>query len=225
MERRTTLPCLRPIHSNYFGETFQLSRRDGRCNCRKSSSAATDVFTTQRLPTFISLHQPRESIMLKPLSYVLVASLLTACGGGGGGAGSGAAPAASTPPPAAAAPAPVATSPAVVLETPPAAPSGTKISGRQINQNSSGGNMSLTFTGMTDLNVGGDLNRLWLAAAQPGGTVTVGGASNTIVFGPSATPTTVTVTGSANTFYLPQDSKISLSGAGAAMSTIKYYKP
>jgi hypothetical protein len=155
--------------------------------------------------------------MIKPLSYVLVAGLLTACGGGGD-ASSGAAAAAA--PPGAAAPAQ-----AVVLETPPAATSSTIISGRSLNQNSSGGNMSVKFTGMTDLNVGGDLNRLWIAAAQPGGAVTVGGASNTIVFGPSATPTVVTVTGSANTFYLPEGSAIKLSGTGAAMSTVKYYKP
>jgi hypothetical protein len=179
----------------------------------------TDVFTIGRLLRFISLHQPHESIMIKPLSYALVAALLTACGGGGGTSPEAAAAATAAPPPAA------APTQAVVLETPPPATSSTILNSRSFNQNSSGGNMSVNFTGMTDLNVGGDLNRLWIAAAQPGGTVTVGGASNTIVVGPSATPTVVTVTGSANTFYLPQGSAIKLSGTGAAMSTVKYYKP
>lgn len=53
-------------------------------------------------------------------------------------------------------------------------------------------------------------------------------ASNALspfVFKPSATPATVTVTGSADTFYFPEGSKIALTGAGAALSTIKYYKP
>ncbi len=51
------------------------------------------------------------------------------------------------------------------------------------------------------------------------------GASNTLVFKPSASPAAVTVTGSANTFYLPEGSPITLTGPGAAMSTVKYFKP
>ncbi|THC42931.1 hypothetical protein C2862_15200 [Massilia sp. Mn16-1_5] len=89
----------------------------------------------------------------------------------------------------------------------------------------SSGDYQLSFKGATDLNVGGNLNRFWIDAAQAGGTVTVGGGQNTFVFKPSATPATVTVTGSANTFYFPEGSKIALSGAGAAQSTVKYYKP
>lgn len=89
----------------------------------------------------------------------------------------------------------------------------------------SGGNYTISFRGVTDLTVGGNLNSFWMDAAQPGGTVTVGGASNTFVFKPSATPATVAVTGSANTFYFPEGSTITLSGAGAPMSTIKYFKP
>jgi hypothetical protein len=94
-----------------------------------------------------------------------------------------------------------------------------------MNVGSSGGDLPISFNGATNLSVSGNLNRFWLSAAQPGGTVTVTGASNTLVFRSSATPTAVTVTGSANTFFLPEGSSIKLSGDGAAMSTVKYYKP
>lgn len=88
----------------------------------------------------------------------------------------------------------------------------------------SGGNYPFSFTKATSLSVSGDLNKFWLTAAQPGGTVSISGNQNTIVFRPSSTPASVTVTGSANTFYLPEGSAIKIEGAGAAMSTIKYYK-
>jgi hypothetical protein len=77
----------------------------------------------------------------------------------------------------------------------------------------------------TELTATGDLNNFWVSAAQAGGTVTINGASNTVVFKPSSVPTTVTVTGSANTFYLPEGSPIKIEGTGAAMSSIKFYKP
>ncbi|MFC4932486.1 DUF3060 domain-containing protein [Massilia sp. GCM10023247] len=160
--------------------------------------------------------------MNKPLMCVLVASLLTACGGGGGASGASA-PAAAAPAHAAA-PAPAATTPAVVLEAPPAAP-GINFNANRMTVGTSGSDYPITFSGATDLTVSGNLNRIWVAAAQAGGTVTVSGANNTIVFRPSAVPVTVTVTGSANTFYLPEGSPIKLEGAGAAMSAVKYYKP
>lgn len=159
--------------------------------------------------------------MIKSLPYLLIASLLTACGGGGGDPSEPAPASAAAPAPAAAMPA--ATAP-TVLATPPA-PAGANYSAGRMTTDTSGGNYQINFNSMTDLTVGGNLNSFWVGAAQPGGTVTVGGASNTFVFKPSATPGTVTVTGSANTFYLPEGSKITLTGAGAAMSTIKYYKP
>lgn len=161
--------------------------------------------------------------MIKPLSCVLVAALVAACGGGGDSSGS-APVAAAIPPPAAAAPAPAATSPAVVLETPPAAP-GLTISAGRMNIATSGGDYPVSFNGSTNLEVSGNLNRFWVTAAQTGGEATISGASNTFVFRPSATPAMVMVTGSANTFFLPEGSAIKLAGAGAAMSTVKYYKP
>lgn len=94
-----------------------------------------------------------------------------------------------------------------------------------MNTDVSANSYQINFNGVTDLTVGGNLNSFWVGAAQPGGTVTVGGASNTFVFKPSATPATVSVTGSANTFYFPEGSAIKLTGSGAAMSTVKHYKP
>jgi len=93
------------------------------------------------------------------------------------------------------------------------------------NNGSSGGTYLVKFSGATNLNLTGNLNSMWISAAQSGGTVTVDGASNTLVFQPTSTPTTVVVSASANTFYLPQGSAITLTGNGAAMSTVKYYKP
>ena len=155
--------------------------------------------------------------MIKSLSTALVAALLTACGGGGGGGTTSAvAPASAAPPP------PASTAP--VLATPPAA-SGVSMTTGRMNTDVSANSYQVNFNGATDLTVGGNLNNFWIGAAQPGGTVTVTGASNTIVFKPSATPATVTVTGSANTFYIPEGSAVKLTGPGAAMSTVKYYKP
>ena len=99
------------------------------------------------------------------------------------------------------------------------------MSTRAFSNTGNGGNYVVTFNAATDLTLNGDLNSLWLGAAQAGGSVTINGASNTIVFKPTSTPTTVSVTGSANTFYLPEGSAIKLEGSGAAMSTVKYYKP
>lgn len=120
-------------------------------------------------------------------------------------------------------PAPAVTTP-VIFENPPPTFLGSSFGGRSSNISASGGNYPISFTGVTDLTVAGDLNKFWLSAAQPGGTVTISGNQNTLVFRPSSTPATVTITGSANTFYLPEGSPIKLEGAGAAMSTIKYYK-
>lgn len=85
--------------------------------------------------------------------------------------------------------------------------------------------MAVSFNRGTNLNASGNLNSFWLNAAEAGGTVNITGSQNTVVFQPTAIPATVNVTGSANTFYMPEGSPITLSGAGAAMSTIKYYKP
>ena len=156
--------------------------------------------------------------MKKPLYCLLIAGLLSACGGGGGGSNGAPGPLAAVPPP------PVAATPPVVLEAPPAVAGFTLNTGR-LSVGTSGGDYPVSFNGVTDLTVSGNLNRVWVSAAQAGGTANISGATNTIVFRPGAVPATVTVTGSANTFYLPEGSTIKLEGAGAAMSTIKYYKP
>ena len=167
--------------------------------------------------------------MKKLLPSLIVAALLTACGGGGSDSPAPAAApvataAAPAAPAAAAAPAPAAPAP-VELASAPATPTGMSYTVGKLTASSTGTNYPVTFNGMTDLVLTGNLNNVWLAAALPGGTVTISGGQNTLVFRPSSTPTTVTVTGSANTFYLPEGSTIKLEGAGAAMSTIKFYKP
>lgn len=171
--------------------------------------------------------------MNKLLPSLVIAALLTACGGGSGDSAPTAAPVAAAAPatvpaPAAApapavAPAPAATSPTLVEA--PVAPNTMNLTSARFSTTGSAGTWVVNFSAATDLIVNGDLNRVWLGAAQAGGTVTINGASNTVVFKPTATPTTVTVTGSANTFYLPEGSAITLSGTGAAMSTVKFYKP
>jgi hypothetical protein len=203
-------------------ESFHQRRRDGFASCCKSLRAATNVLAVEPLLLFISLRHSHGTAMIKPLSCVLVAALLTACGGGD--SSGSAPPAAATPSPAAAAPAPGATSPAVVLETPPAAPNIT-IAASRMNIETSGGDYAVNFSGNTHLEVSGNLNRFWVTAAQPGGEATISGGSNTLIFRPGATPAIVTVTGSANTFFLPEGSALKLTGAAAAMSTVKYYKP
>lgn len=121
----------------------------------------SDLVKGKRLLRFISLRQPRESSMIKLLVPILITACLTACGGGGSDSPGSA--------PVSAAPAPAATAPAVVFATPPSASGSMTISSRQVNQNAHGANMSINFTGMTDLHIGGDLNRLWIGAAQTGG--------------------------------------------------------
>ena len=114
--------------------------------------------------------------MIKSLSTVLVAALLSACGGGGDSS-PGSAPVSAAPPSSAApSPGPAATSPVVVLETPPAA-TGLNLSAGAFNTNGSGANYQVNFNGATNLTVDGNLNHFWMGATQPGGTMTVGGAS------------------------------------------------
>jgi hypothetical protein len=174
----------------------------------------------------------RFAIMKQFLPLLLIAASLTACGGGGSdSSATNTAPAAAAPAPAAAAPvAPVAPAPAPTVTAPtlveaPVASGAVNMTAGRFSNTASAGNYSVNFSGATDLTINGDLNRMWLGAAQNGGSVTINGASNTIVFKPTSTPTTVAVTGSANTFYLPENSAITLTGTGAAMSTVKYYKP
>jgi hypothetical protein len=173
------------------------------------------------------------AIMKQFLPLLLIAASLTACGGGGSdSSATNAAPAAAAPAPAAAAavapaaaPAPTPTVSAPTLVEAPVASGAVNMTAGRFSNTGSAGNYSVTFSGATDLTINGDLNRMWLGAVQNGGSVTINGASNTIVFKPTSTPTTVAVTGSANTFYLPENSAITLTGTGAAMSTVKYYKP
>jgi hypothetical protein len=178
------------------------------------------------------------AIMKQFLPLLLIAASLTACGGGGSdSSATNSTPAAAAPAPAAAAPAAPAAPTAAPAPTPtptvtaptlveaPVATGAVNMTAGRFSNTASAGNYSVTFSGATDLTINGDLNRMWLGAAQNGGSVTINGASNTIVFKPTSTPTTVAVTGSANTFYLPENSAITLTGTGAAMSLVKYYKP
>jgi len=172
--------------------------------------------------------------MNKLLPSLIVAALLTACGGGGDDSPAPAAapssvapapapaPATTTPPPA---PATSTTAETVPYSSVPVASGNTTFNVGRLNTTASSSDYVVNFNGATDLTLNGNLNRLWLSAAQAGGTATINGESNVIVFKGNAIPATVTVTGSANTFYLPEGSPIKLEGTGAAMSTVKYYKP
>jgi len=165
--------------------------------------------------------------MNKLLPSLILAALLTACGGGGDSPAPATPTASAAPAPAAAAPAPAPAPTAaapVLYENPPPAPGGNFGAGT-MNVNGSNGSYPTTFNNTTNLNVTGNGNTFWLTAAAPGGTVIINGSSNTVVFRPSSTPSTVTVTGSINTFYLPEGSPIKLEGTGAASSVIKFYKP
>ena len=165
--------------------------------------------------------------MKKLIPSLLVAALLTACGGGGSDSPAAAtSPSVSvtpTPPPAAAAPTPPPAT-ASTVSTRPASP-GISITAGSFNTGTSGSSFAVQFNRGTNLTATGDLNSFWLNAAEAGGLVTIGGNQNTIVFQPTAIPASVIVTGSANTFYMPEGSPIKLEGSGAAMSTIKFYKP
>jgi hypothetical protein len=92
---------------------------------------------------------------------------------------------------------------------------------------SQGGNnqvWDMSFRAAIDMTVSGQLNKIWMAAATPGGNTIVTGNQNAIVFRPG-TETAVNVSGSGNVFYLVEGSPIKIEGSGAAGSTVTYYKP
>lgn len=158
------------------------------------------------------------------LSSLVAVAMLSACGGDGSDsqeAPLAATPAQETTP----APAPTPTTTTPTLVEAPAAPNGMTLSLKSYTHGSSGTSAVVNFTTTTNLKITGNLNSFWISAAEAGGTVSIDGESNTLVLRPTATPTTVSVVGSANTVYLPEGSPISLTGSGAAMSSVKYYKP
>lgn len=149
-----------------------------------------------------------------------IAALLAACGGGGSSAGNAATPSSSSTPPSASSTTPIPTTQTFVAPAAPASASKFTVGG--LNEGSTSQNEKVSFTGAVNLTVSGKLNNIWLISAQPGGNATVSGDLNTIVFMPGVTAQ-VTVTGSGNTFYLPVGSSVTITGAGAATSTIRYY--
>lgn len=166
--------------------------------------------------------------MSKIYFAIAIVSLLSACGGGGSDSPAVATNAATVTPAAASpTPAPVATTPpatAAQLTSMPAVAAGaTKFSSGSLTQGTSAQVMDMTFNAAVNMTVTGDLNKIWVDAKATGGTATVSGNQNTIVFRPSVT-TTVNVTGSANTFIMAEGSAIKIEGAGAAASTVQYYK-
>lgn len=158
----------------------------------------------------------------------IVMVMLAACGGGGSSSTSGPAPVSSVSPPSSSVtpPAANATTPAPsqqVVPAPVAPASAMQLTTRAFNQGSNSQDSVVKFSGAADLTVSGQLNRIWVSAAQPGGTLKVGGGQNTIVVAPGV-DATISVTGAANTFYLPAGSTVKPEGTGAASSTILYYK-
>ena len=93
-----------------------------------------------------------------------------------------------------------------------------------MSQGGDGAIWNVTSTGMVKLTITGNNNKMWVLAAQAGGTAVVNGNSNTLIFKPG-TEATVSVTGTANTFYMVQGSPIKIEGPGAGASTVIYYKP
>lgn len=160
-----------------------------------------------------------------------IAVMLVACGGGGGDSSTSApvaasstpAPSSTTPP--AASSTTTTTTPATQTFTPPTAPtSALKVTTGALNDGNTSSNEVVTFRGAVDMTVSGKLNNIWVNAAQPGGKATVSGDMNTVVFMPGVSAQ-VTVTGSGNTFYVPTGSAITITGSGAASSTIRNYTP
>jgi hypothetical protein len=160
-----------------------------------------------------------------------IAVMLAACGGGGDSTGS--APVASssgtpaptsttttTPPPASS-----TTSPTSQKFTPPTPPSSAlKVTTGSLNEGNTSSVDVVTFRAAVDMTVSGKLNSIWVGANQPGGKATVSGDQNTIVFMPGVSAQ-VTVTGTSNTFYVPSDGTVTITGSGAASSTIRNYTP
>jgi hypothetical protein len=159
--------------------------------------------------------------MNKLLIALASMALLTACGGGGDSSTSTGAPVSASAPPPGTVPSPT-TNQLVTAPVPP----GTvvDVSTRALALGVNGQNNVVHFTGAADLTLSGDLNSVWLYAAQKGGTVAVSGKMNTLVF-MTDVAATITVTGTANTFYFPIGSTLKLEGSGAESSTIRYFQP
>jgi hypothetical protein len=162
--------------------------------------------------------------MNKFLIATAVLILLAACGGGGS-SGTNSSPASvgtSAPPPGNA----TAPTPQDQVVSAPVAPgSALNLTAKSYIEGSSGQTTVVKFTGAANLTLSGQLANIWVSAAETGGSVTISGKLNTVVFLPG-TDTTVTVTDSAsgNTLYLPVGSQIKVTGAGAAATTLRYYK-
>jgi hypothetical protein len=154
-----------------------------------------------------------------------VMTLLAACGGGGSSAtGSGTAPTSNAAP---TTPGTTTPAPSQTIVTAPVAPaSALHLTANSYTEGSSGQTTVVKFNNAANLTLSGQLANLWIDAVQPGGGVTISGKLNTLVFAPGLdTTVTVTDTASGNTLYLPVGSAIKVAGAGAARTTVLYYKP
>jgi hypothetical protein len=153
--------------------------------------------------------------MIKFSATLAAAVLVTACGGGSGGTSASGT----------AAPSPVNPTTAPLAAMPAVPANAVKFSvGASASQGASDQVMDLSFKAAVGLTISGQFNKVWVAAAAPGGNTTVTGSQNTIVFRPG-TETAVNVSGGGNVFYLAEGSPIKIEGTGAAVSTVTYYKP
>lgn len=167
--------------------------------------------------------------MSKPCFVMVLAGVLSACGGGSdspavASTASNTPPAVTTPAPTATTPAPAPAGTSTQLISMPAASTGAvKMTAGSVNITNDAQVMDVTFSGAVKGNVTGQLNKLWIDAKLGGGTMGVEGTQNTIVFRPGV-EATVRVTGSANTFIMAQGAAINIEGPGAAASIVQYYK-
>jgi hypothetical protein len=102
-------------------------------------------------------------------------------------------------------------------------PLATVLSGLNITINTSSGDFLVDFTGSGSFTMSGSDNNVFFTANQDGGMVSISGNNNTVVFRVGDTASSLTITGSGNTIYIPLGSSLTVSGAGANSTTVRFY--
>lgn len=151
------------------------------------------------------------------MSGAVAALLFAACGGGGDGRTS------SNPAPA------LRTEPGTPTEVPPGKPDTSvyappldthaiTLSSPSVHLTTDFVSMLVKVSGISNLDLTGNSNKVWISEAQAMGHIAVSGASNTVVMMRGATVDSLTVN-AGNSVYLPFGSPIAVNGG----ATVKYY--